>query len=273
MSIPVIRGVNQPLVESVEITFDPTRGFVTTTVYSLPSGSNNDSTMAALANFLTYSGIAISQSFKGGVYRITAVDSTLNNPIDNWELTGDDERLDLFQNPLWSGQITADQMATLRQYLSNNSTTDTAFADPILSPLKNGVVQRAYNRYQAGNDVFLNSAYGSGYVLRHTTNVPNRWGQNLADTNVGKIYLLGSFLSEISSPANWVFPCPFSLQYAINIATAACLSASQGLPGGATYQVGWLKQRSNRESVANNRVNIQTTYTLNFWNTDDYFTF
>lgn len=278
MATNFLRGVNFPIAEEIEIEFDPTRGLTTIT----SSSSINGASMIALANQYQIAGIAYKFTQRGGVNRIVANDATGNNPIDNWELSGDAERKDLFQNPRWASVISAAQIAAIRTHLENNDNQATAFADPVLAPLNNGVVFRAYARYQAGNDEFENDAFGGGFVLRHTGNFPSRYFSNLGTSvmsaNIGVIYTTGNLLSEAMNANLWTFPLPLALQVAVNAAGVAAVNAvpinsdSFALNGSGFYAVGWKKSRPTIRTVANNRVDIVQNYTLELWNTDDYST-
>lgn len=270
MANPILRGSVGMTLESVELISDPQRGIVQRSVWTGVIQRN----AVALVNQYISNGIAATLNQKGGVYRVVSDDATANNPIDNWELIGDSERKDLFQNPAWGYEvnITAAQMAIIRQHLENNDTVTVAFAagqTPDMSAIPD-IVKRGYSRYQAGNDEFENDAYAGGYTLKHTTNAPARWTNNVADFNVGKIYSTANLVTEIlqiynpGTGSGWVFPCPPSLVYAINLA-GANVPASQ-----ANYFWGWKKGRSNRETAARNRINIVQSYILELWSTDDY---
>lgn len=259
---------------------DPSRGYTVATFYEGIDYPN------ALATFQFYQsiGVEVSLTAKFGVFRVATNDATQNNPIDNWEIIGNDERLDLFQNPNWEaalaaigGALTDAETATIRYYLAQNTPphgqggNSGAFDTPAstlpsqyvsLVPLSGTLIERAYARYQAGNDEFLNSAYGGGYVLKHTTNVPARSTQNIADFNIGAIYSTASLLTEATNSSLWVYPLPARLVFKINRIFVPSVRPY--------YSVGWLKERSNEETSANNRVNIVTHYTYDQWSTDDY---
>lgn len=257
------RGTNQPTIEWQRFRSDPTRGIVAVTGYS----GIGIQQMEDLANQYAFNGVAYDLMIEKGVARLEVNDATMDNPIDNWEILGNVERKDLFQNPLWGNLISDGQMALILQHLENNDPPSTAFAigqTPDMSTLANTVVQRAYARYQAGNQEFENDAYGGGYVLKHTTNVSNRWTQNIADFNVGRIYSTAQLLSEVSSTQLWTFPIPNRLYYKINSIPVPTLREY--------FRWGWKKSRSDEDTTANNRVNITTHYVLEQWSTDDYLT-
>lgn len=252
---------------------DPTRG-ITQTI--LARGLGRDQALAQ-ADYYQSLGIEVTYTERFGVYDLHAVDSTFNNPIDDWELSGDEEHKDLFQNPRWANALTDKQVAAIRVHLSNNETPTKAFSAgntavdgggntvEDLSPLAGGIVQRAYARYQSGNDEFSNDAYGGGYVLRHTTNVPFRWGTNIADFNVGAIYSTAHLLTEVSNSSLWVLPIPARLYYKISNLPVPTIREY--------FQWGWKKSRSTEHTMANHRISIVQHYILEQWSTDDYAAF
>jgi hypothetical protein len=283
-TVPKYRGTSAPVIEEQEIQTDVTRGTIINTVTSGISAQ----AMINLRNQYYFDGVDSRLITKGGMLKLLTRDATQYNSLDNWELIGDTERKDLFQNPNWGtftfggAILTTNAMAWIRTSLQNElpphgvNNVGGAF-DPImgedgalyqgLSPQSGTLLERAYSRYQAGNDEFENDAYGGGYVLKHTTNVPGRYTVNIADFNVGSIYSTAALLSEVSNTNLWAFPAPPRLYYKIN------LLGSEDPPSATGYFWGWKKGRSTEDTAANNRVNITQHYTLELWNTDDYNTF
>lgn len=265
-------GSSLPQLQRQTFRSDPSRG---ETVISDYRGANQ-SAVIGNANIYGAAGIAYDLTLAGGLADLNANDATANNPIDNWEIVGNAERRDLFQNPLWANDLTDDQLAAVRFYLNSDTSPANAFLDTSGTPVKdsNGntvanlhsligtVVQRAYARYQMGNDEFEHDAYGAGSVLRHTTNVPARWGVNVADFNVGFIYSTAQLITELSNPGLWIYPIPNRLIYKINHIPVPTLREYT--------RWGWKKSPSTEDTSASNRVNIQQHYVLGLWNTDDY---
>jgi hypothetical protein len=94
------------------------------------------------------------------------------------------------------------------------------------------------------------------YRLRHTTNAPARWGANVADFNVEKIYSIAQLIAETQNLNLWVLPLPGYLAYKILNYAVPDLTATPWRVWGA------LKMRSNAVTAANNRVDIQTEYLI-----------
>jgi hypothetical protein len=276
---PVIMGTLDMLLQKQTFKNDPQRGITVLSEY----GGAGLAAAIALYNNYAFNGVTVDLAQEKGVFKLSANDATGNNPIDTWEILGDAERKDLFQMPKWSGAISNAEMAAIRYYLGSEApahgpaNVGGAFDAPVaanipantasLVALAGGVVERAYARYQAGNDEFENDAYAGGYVLKHTTNVNARWTVNVADFQVGQIYTTAELLTEIGNSALWNFPAPARIQYKVN---AAGLNAPTAQP---FYTWGWKKCRSNEETAANCRVNIVQHYVLELWSTDDYGTF
>lgn len=288
MSNPVYRGTTVPVIHRQTIRFDPQRGYIIDTDYSGISGQ----AMGDLAAQYNFNGVATELVTEGGKLLLRSSDATLNNPIDTWELQGDAERKDLFQNPNWNtfafgtvgSVVNENQMASIRYYLEQNTpahgtgspTTGGAFDAPAagstvadLSPLSGTLVERAYSRYLAGNDEFENDAYAGGYVIKHTANIPNRWvgpnGADLFNSNVGFIYSPAHLLTEISSSL-WTLP--------VNVGTyfynkVQFLGNDQPTAKN-NYVWGWKKSRQSLDYAANNRLNVVQHYILEQFNSDDY---
>jgi hypothetical protein len=98
----------------------------------------------------------------------------------------------------------------------------------------------------------------SKYLLRHTTNVPDNYSNNVADFNVEKIYTIAQLLSEAQSAALWILPLPAYLAYKIT---------NYPVPSNVwpDYQFGALKLRSNATTTARNRIEIAQDYLIDTW--------
>lgn len=263
------RGSFLPQLQWEENDFDPQRGFI----YRAMFKGMNSYNVEQLSNQYTAQGIAcrLRYSNEDGMTTLEVVDSTEEFTLDTWNLDGDEERVDLFSLPtmlsLFNG---TDNFSTLRGDVENNTPTSQVVAAVqaagFSSPQAN-FVGRIYSLYLAGTTEFRNDAYGTGYVLKHSTNVSNRWTVNVADSNVGEIYSPAELLTEVSSATLWINPLPPRLQYKLSIIASIAQSLFPALPN---YAWGWLKSRSNESTAANNRVNIQTNYTFALWSTDIY---
>jgi hypothetical protein len=113
----------------------------------------------------------------------------------------------------------------------------------------------------------VNSYASADYVLRHTTNVSNRWNSNVSDDYVLRVYSTAELLSEVQNAGLWIYPLPGRLAYKINALSTSLIADY----GSRDYQAwGWLKQPSTESTAANNRVDINTEYWFQRWSTDFY---
>lgn len=99
----------------------------------------------------------------------------------------------------------------------------------------------------------------SQYVLKHTTNVSNRYGVNISDVNIEKLYTTTQLLAEVTSGALWTFPMPPRLVYKLQAIPSATARTN--------YLWSWRKLASTETTTANNRVEISTEYWLEQWST------
>jgi len=98
----------------------------------------------------------------------------------------------------------------------------------------------------------------SKYVVRHQTNAPSNYADNVADFNVERIYSVSRLITECTDTGLWIMPMPGYLVYKIN---------NFDIPGyiPSNYYWGGLKMRSNAVTAARGRVEIQTEYLLDGW--------
>lgn len=249
-----IGGKNTPVPAQEVWDFDVNGGLVKKLIYK----GYSQPQMVAMQQDYIASGIACRLSFFEGNSTFEVQDSASQQfTIDTWQIVGNDISVDIFSNPKINGQVTDAQMALIRQFLADDSKPADAFADPGLTSLS-AIVKRYYSLYQRGSTDYRRGQY----VLRHTTNAPSRWGVNVSDIGVDKIYDTGELLSEVQNSGSWFYPLPGRLGFKIaNIPSPIAR---------ADHQWGWLKGASTETTAANNRIDIQTEYTLEQWSTDLY---
>ena len=259
-----LRGSLIPFLQNETYDFDPSRGYI----YHADFKGISRAQMTALQQDYVNAGIACRLAYRqGGMSTLDIEDATQSYTIDVWEIESNGLTVDIFSHPNALSNATPDQIAAIRAYLEQQSTPDVAFADNgagagskgvDLTPLAGGVIQRFYSLNQRGSTDYRRSHY----ILKHTTNAPARWTQNVSDNGVDAIYTPAQLLSEVSNAGLWIFPIPDRLYYKINNIP---IPAPQ-----ANYQWGWLKSGSTETTAANNRVNIVTQYELEQWSTDLY---
>jgi hypothetical protein len=266
MNTSYYRGGLLPKLQSETNDYDPLRGFIYRATFR---GLSADEMLALQSDYIRR-GIACSITYSLGVSMLEVVDSTQQFTLDDWQLNGDEERIDIFSHPdviATVNEFSSDEAdaqsvyASIRQHLENQDDPATAFTDPNLDVFALGqpgeLLQFYYSLYQRGTTEFENDVDGSGYVLSHSTNVSNRYQTNIADVNVGRVYSTAELLTEVQSSALWKNPLDARRVYKIaNIPAPAPQD---------NYFWGWKKSRSSENTAANNRVSIQTHYKLALW--------
>lgn len=259
-----VRGDPFPKAQRVDYDYDPGRGFLNRYHYE----GISQQILINLQNDYVRAGIACRLSLYKGLGDLEVEDSSQQFTLDSWQLLGNDYQLDLFYHPTIVGNLTPGQIAAARTHLNNNADPAVAFAvssDPLIADLSGfagTVIQRFYEKFQRGVTAYESDQDGSGYVLRHTTNAPGRWQSNIADFGVGKIYTPAQLLTEVQDSSLWILPIPGRLAYKISNIPSPTPVANE--------LWGWRKSRSTETLSANNRIEINTEYTLGQCDTDIY---
>ncbi len=200
-------------------------------------------------------------------------DSTQEWTLDTWQLDGESAAISWLSNPfilevinffyptMVAGNLVSvtDAMQALSENFNEGTSQSDAFkAGSKLSPLAGTAVYDFYPYAANGdNTTYENDADGTGYVLRHGTNVSNQYQSNIADFGTGQIYTTAQLLSEVSNSGLWINPLSERLQYKI----AHLVSP----PPLNFFTIGWKKSRSNENYSANNRNEIVTLYKYGQW--------
>jgi len=268
----IYRGTRTPLYQRLRRETSPTTGVLETHEWS----GIGDVEMLALEQTYIAAGFAVTFENRFGTFTLTARGiqtggNALANTIDVWEIASDDEIVSSLKNPRNVAAIPAGYLELIARALKDGVTIAEASVSleedtgdtysPIITDSAAAV--RLYKRLQTGSDGYLDSKY----TLRHTTNVDNRYGINIADLNVNRIYTTAQLLSETQNTSSWVFPLPGRLAYKINALSSDFIARYGTL---SNYQWGWLKGASRENTSANNRVNIVTDYKFFNWSTDEY---
>lgn len=255
------RGYSFPMGQRYTYDYDPSRGFSTVTAYKGISQTE----LIALQQSIIAQGIACRLELYEDIGELHVDDSTLQYTIDSWEIVGSDESVDGLSHPLMTHLYykysTLGLQAYLRASLESNISDVAVFnyLNPVTRPespltITEATQIRAFYVLQQSGSTNYRSAQ---YVLRHKTNVSNRWQANVSDVGVENIYTPAQLLTEVTSSGSWIFPLPDRLQYKI---------AAIPPQGPVTnYLWGWLKSTSTESNIANNRVDITTEYTLALW--------
>jgi hypothetical protein len=256
MANVTIRGSLLPFLQDTAYDFDPTRGYI----FRLNYKGASQQQMLNLQQDYVRNGIACRLIFhQGDAASLEVEDSTQQFTLDVWQLLANEESRDGLSHPVLLNYLDEDDIALMRQHLENNDEIVDVFTGSGDLAAFNGtpvpgfyeLQQRGATDYRRGN-----------YVLKHTTNAPNRWTSNIADVGVDQIYTPAQLLSEVQDSGLWINPIPGRLAYKIaNIPTQGPESE---------YLWGWLKSGSTETTAANNRIEISTEYTLELWSIQYY---
>ena len=211
-----------------------------------------------LANNYFRAGVDYSLSVSHGIWMLVATDSTGSFSIDVWEIGVNKLSLHISRHPIVLAILdnSGDRQAVARgikQALeSTDAYADIADLDPV-DPADEATLFAFLDAARTGEDSF----YQSSYVLRHTTNVSNRFDTNVSDLSVDTIYSIAGLLSETQNPGFWAYPMPSRLGYKLrNIVD----SFQFRYPATLNHVWGFLKYGSAESTAANNRINIVTEY-------------
>lgn len=268
--ISTIRGTLQPQLQSETWGFDPTRGVT----YRCEYKGASQALMRTLAQNYVAQGIGVTLTYNQGDTATLEIDNStpggggdgISDTIDTWQIVGNDMSYDLLMHPALINALAAvtpaivvdDVIAAMRSNLHADTKETNAFSsggDLYGAP---EIVRRFYRLAIRGSDEYRRAQY----VLRHTTNAPNRYAVNVADFGIEQIYTTAELLTECQDSALWAYPMPGRLAYKINAIVAP--------EPRDNYLWGWLKSPSTETTAANNRIDIVTEYTLELWSTDVY---
>lgn len=277
----IVRGDNTPQLQEIVYDYDPQRGWNITSHYEGAS----QGLMEQLAKQYAAQGIACRLTYRQDKASIEAHDATQQYTLDTWQIVGSDESRDNLSHPTVLSICTDDQIAAIRFFLNNinnaqpvsgqiagffsGTGSGATFPGPALSGGNQTIMAEFVGLQLRG----ITDYRKQQYVLRHSTNCPNRWPVgyepswpgNIALNNVECIYSLAKLLTEVTNPASWILPLPPEMAY-----TLQHLPASPIMPIPAGFAYGWLKSPSTTTTAANNRVDITTEYTLELWSSVEY---
>lgn len=256
-----IRGSLLPFLQAETWDFDPARGYA----HRLDYKGASQAQMLALQQDYVRAGIACRLAYhQGDTSSLSVEDSTQQFTLDSWQMMANEESRDGLGHPsltsaLANGGYDVEViLQKTREHLANNESPQTLFAaggDFFGAP---AILQRFYRLQFRGATEYRRVQY----VLRHTTNAPNRWSRNISDIGKDCIYTEAQLLTEVQSASLWIYPLPYRLAYKIAAIPAPTAQAN--------YLWGWLKDGSTETTAANNRIEITTEYVLEQWSTDYY---
>jgi hypothetical protein len=256
-----LRGTSTPARQRLTEHWSPTNGYSAEYEYR----GFNEALIRAKAAQWQNSGIEHDLTNALGIYTLRGTDTSGQATIDTWEIGVNKITPHILENPVTLAGIMDDP-----QYDESHLMVLKNQAKGIRTPEQvaiicelNAAALRCSDRMAKGSE-----AYGrSGYVLRHTTNVSSRYGVNVSDTNIDRIYTTPQLLTEAGNANSWVFPLPGRLAYKVQQLDAQLQANYVALD---FHTWGWVKRASPESTAANNRVNILTEYEFDQWSEDVY---
>jgi hypothetical protein len=256
----IVRGTDFPLLQWQEDDWDPIHGPVSRLYYRGASQYE----MQQVQNY--YQSLAISTKLRlvQDMAELTLFDATNQDTYDIWEMPDATETPSILQHPtltVATVQFSAADLAVYKNAFNSESQGWTAVMGNF-SPAGQTLtgtypqLEEFYNLNLQGHTNYRKTKY----TLRHKTNAPNNYQQNVADLNVACIYSSGTFFSEVTNTGLWQRPLYPFLQYKI-----ANIVAPSTIPAGFAW--GWLKSNSTDIFEANTRIGIVTEYELDLWST------
>lgn len=251
------RGTFVPQLQRQSIRFSQTDGY--TREYDWKGFDGNR--ILQYADAYARAGCDYEYNAEKGIYTLHAVDSTGQVVLDTWEMGLSQLRPSILNHPtvlyiLENSGSSATVVRGIQQALQdpNLAYADIEDLDPV-DAADEDTLFAFLDLHRNSEDTFRKSSY----VLRHTTNAPNRWGRNVSDLNVDAVYTTAQMLSEVQNANSWYFPLPGRLAYKIQTLEVPDTRANR--------LVGWLKSGSPESTASNQRINIQTEYEYGQWST------
>lgn len=270
MSESFYRGTPDPQRQRKTRRYNPEGGYIETSQWD----SFSEAQILAMFNWCARNGVEVEMTSRFGRHELTMTDTRGETRIDRWEFGVSEEQPSMLQNPhldaaVNGGAISEDCKYIIGIALKKGITLDEAATDPdVLAKYPTPTGPNDVPRAQRIYELMVNNQtqFQTGrLVLRHTTNVSNRYNVNVADVDENSIYYHADFLAEVVSTSLWIFPLPGRLEY------KATSFFNRHEPAAKDYYLyGWLKSVSPETAVSNQRVEIVTTYKLDFWSTDVY---
>jgi hypothetical protein len=243
------RGTGIPQGRVIRYGYDPQKGFDNAIEYS---GISQTELNQLFQNYVAQ-GIACELILHDDVGELRVTDSTPIFTIDSWEIVAEDERNDGLSHPTMVALDDAygEVILFLRASLEDNTSGDDVYNALLNMPynMSEADAQTATRFYDL--QVRQSTDYRvAQYVLRHKTNVSNRWQVNITDVGVNTIYSPAQLLTEVTDSGLWIFPLPERLQFKIGAIPPIVPDENQTVP----YFWGWLKGPSTESNAANNRI-------------------
>jgi len=259
------RGTNLPLRRDYTESFDPETGWVKNWVWH---GFGINEVRDYAAQYQSQ-GCSTRLSISDAKAELEVRDTTGEVTIDRWEVDAEQANKSSLTNPLNIDACGQDDIDIIGVMLSQGLSADDAVSwiaangGGSLTWSGSAPSLRLLRRMQNNEtDVEVDL-----YTLVHTTNVSNRYQNNVSDFGKGQLYTNAQLLTEVTDATFWIYPLPGRLVYKIQVLYNDAIVL---WPAPSNYGWRWLKTASTERSAANNRVDITTIYKFYLYSLDEY---
>lgn len=260
----VFRGTPEPLRQSYTESYDPETGSKKNWTWK----NFSEREMRAYAARYQARGCATELTFENDICTLEVRDTTGEVTIDRWEVDAQQVNKSSLFNPLNIAAVGLDNLRIIARMSEGLNSTDAiiAIADEsgdTLTWSPTAEATRLLDRMKRGETDYEVDQY----TLVHTTNVSNRYQNNVSDFGKGQLYTTTQLLTETTDPTFWIYPLPGRLVYKIQVLAA---DAAIIWPAPSNYDWRWLKSASTERSAANNRIDITTIYKFDLYSLDEF---
>lgn len=213
-------------------------------------------------------GCATELSLQFDIAELEVRDTTGEVTIDRWEVDAEQVTKSSLYNPLNIDACGYDNLKILARMGEGLTPTEAVAAieadtGVTLTWSPNSATLRLLDRLKRGETDYEEDVY----TLIHTTNVSNRYQNNVSDFGKGQLYTNAQLLTETTDVTFWIFPLPGRLVFKILVLYSDAIVL---WPAPSDYGWRWLKSASTERSAANNRIDISTIYKLGLYSMDEY---
>lgn len=272
MPTPIMRGNPLPIPQGIAFDFDKRTGLTVSKPLIGPLAA-----MLGYSAQLQAAGIAHTFSQDESRAEIVITSSRLNEsdpaedrPVDEWDIPGTTQILDLFEHPKSLGiekrnpGVLGFIKNSVKEYQDQATVGAFTFSVSLGTAQDNTWARQLFNRLVRGGTGFKKESY----KVVHNQSIPDIYAANIVDSNVLKIYSFAKLKEEITA-AGLTTPCPGRLIAKIDAIAADIVPDSNDYDA-SDYFWGWLKSPSSERGVADNKIQIATEWELELWSLFEY---
>jgi len=258
------RGKSEPLRQRYSESYDPETGWKKNWSWK---GMDINAVRTFAAKYQA-AGCATELTIVNALAELEVRDTTGEITIDRWEIDAEQVTKSSLYNPLNIDACGLDNlkiMARMSEGLDPTQAIAAIAADDggTLTWTPDAPTLRLLDRLKRNETDYEVDQY----TLVHTTNVSNRYQNNVSDFGKGQLYTNAQLLTETTDPTFWIFPLPGRLVYKIQVLYSDAIII---WPAPDDYGWRWLKSSSTERSAANNRVDITTIYKFDLYSLDEF---